>query len=467
MKAIITNKITLLTNPTKSFKSHIMRLLSFKDKSKQFQLNRMKKNPFFKNSTKIKELEKEVNGKAYNELPNGDLVFSSSLFNYLPKDIEIDDRRIETGNTIFLPWKEKPFTPREYQEEALKLMDENKRGVINLATGLGKTLVAIHCIKRHKKRSLVIVPSDSIAKQFLEEAQKAFGDNRVAIYGGGKKKTNDITIAIAASVVKNLDVFAKLDLGLVIFDEVHHIAASTFFEISKTLGGVGKVFGLSATDFRNDGKDILIEAGCGPTLICRDIIWGVKNGWLAKPVFIIREVDTTGHDYSDKLKSYKEHVLNNQKMKTHIYNDIKNAILNKKSTLCLVSETQHGDELSEQLNIPFAQGDDKKSQDYVNLLNKGKIDGLIGTTGKVGEGTDTKRVDCLVMANFVASKGIVIQSIGRGLRKVDGKDTCIIYDYIPTGSSMLERHALARVEFYKEITNDITIIKVDKPILIL
>jgi len=464
MKAIVTNKLILLSNPTKNVKLFLHKILSYKDKSKQFQLNRMKRNPFHKGSNHLKQLEKEVFGQAYQELPNGDMVFSSGLLHYL-KDIDIEDRRCSTGATIPMPWKDKPFTPRPYQEEALDVMDNNKRGIINLATGLGKTLVAIHSIKRHRTKTLVIVPSDSIARQFVEDAENAFGSHRVAMYGGGKKKTADITIAIAASVVKNPEVFGALDLGLVIYDEVHHIAANTFFEISKNLGNVGKVFGLTATDYRGDGKDILIEAGCGKTLIRRDIVWGVKNNWLAKPIFIIKEINTLGTDFSDKLKSYKEHVLNNNDTKKMIYNDIKNAIENQKSTLCLVAEVEHGKELSEQLGIPFAQGSDKKSQEYVKQLNANKINGLVGTTGKVGEGTDTKNVEALVMANFMAGKGVVIQSLGRGLRLVDGKTECISYDYIPTGSSILKRHALGRIKFYREITDDITIIKADDPIL--
>lgn len=425
----------------------------------------MKKNPYLNGSLECKKLQEEVNGTLYKELPNKDIVFSSSLVHLLQKEIEIVDMRFDTGSIIPLPWKNKPFDPRPYQLESLELMYHSYRGVINLATGLGKTLVAIHCVKFFKRKSLIIVPSDSIAKQFLEKCQSAFGENKVAMYGGGKKKTADITIAIAASIVNNIEVFKQLDLGLIIFDEAHHTPAETFYNICKDLSHVGRIFGLTATDYRSDGKDILIEAGCGKTLIKRDIVWGVKNNWLAKPIFIVKEIETVGRDYSDKLKSYKEHVLNNQKMKSQIYEDIMNSITENKSVLCLVAEVEHGEELSKQTGLPFAKGTDKKSQDYVDSLNKGKIKGLIGTTGKVGEGTDTINVDVLVLSNFMASKGIVTQSLGRGLRLHGKKSECTIYDYIPKGSKMLSRHAHDRISFYKAITSDITIIKSSEPLL--
>ena len=145
-------------------------------------------------------------------------------------------------------------------------------------------------------------------------------------------------------------------------------------------------------------------------------------------------------------------------MKNKIKSDIQRYLDEGKSVLCLVGEVAHGEELSRDLGIPFAQGKDKLSQQYVDDLNSGKIKGLIGTGGKVGEGTDTRRVDVLILANFMASKGPVTQAIGRGLRLYGDKTECIIKDYIPAGSTMLSRHAKGRLILYRTITNDITLI---------
>jgi len=62
------------------------------------------------------------------------------------------------------------------------------------------------------------------------------------------------------------------------------------------------------------------------------------------------------------------------------------------------------------------------------------------------------------MAQFVASKGPVIQAVGRALRVTSSKKDAIIVDYIPAGSSMLTRHANNRISFYREISNDITLL---------
>jgi len=328
--------------------------------------------------------------------------------------------------------------------------------VVNFATGLGKTLLSVHLIKRNKKRALVVCPSESVASQFFSILEKSFGSNRVGFYGDGKKKIKDITVGIAASISKNVTEFANNDLGLVIVDETHHTPASTFYAIAEGLGDVGKMFGLTATDYRSDGKDIMITGGCGPVIIRRDIKWGVDNGWLAEPYFIVQSVETTGRDIKgDKLKNYKEHVLNCPVMKARIEDDCRKMMAAGKSVLCLVDEVAHGQELSRALGIPFATGKDKQSQEYVEQLNDGKIPGLIGTDGKIGEGSDTKNVDVLILANFTVSKGPVIQAVGRGLRKQGTKTKCVILDYIPKGSTMLTRHAMMRVKIYREITGKV------------
>lgn len=436
--------------------------LTYTDKAKQYQLRRLGRTLWGKQSPLYKKLQQEVHGKLY-EMSGTDIIVGSPFYGYLQglDTASLTDNRKETGKKIVVPWINKPYPLRPYQQEAVDMMLSNYRGVINFATGLGKTLVATHMVQQYKKRTLIVCPSDSVAKQFYNQFVECFGKNKVGFYGGGKRTISEITVGIAASVSKYVSEFQAADLGLVIFDETHHTPATTFFDIAEGLAGVGKVFGLTATDYRSDGKDVLITAGCGPVLIRRDIKWGVDNGFLAEPYFIVREVATGGRDFKDdKLKSYKEHVLNNNAMKSRIESDARAMIASGKAVLILVDEVAHGEELSKALGVPFATGLDKKSQDYVNDLNAGKIPGLVGTDGKVGEGTDTKNVDVLILANFVASKGPVIQAVGRGLRKQGVKTKCLILDYIPLGSTMLTRHANNRIAFYEEITDKVKVVTI-------
>lgn len=463
MHSTFTNERLEFVDPTDELVDFVKKNLSYVDKAKQFQLKRMSKNPWMRTTPAYVALQQTVKGKVFTHegnvltMPSG---FSELFVENFPNE-NYTDLRKETGTKISLPWDHKPYDLRPYQVEVVdKLLESTRfRGIVNFATGLGKTLTAIHLIKRYKKTALIVCPSDSVAKQFYTQCEDAFGKNMVGFYGAGKKKINDITIGIAASITRNTDDFKNADFGIVIFDEIHHIAADTFYNIAEAVSGVGKVFGLTATDYRSDGKDIMITAGCGPVVSRRDVKWGIANGFLAEPYFMVRQVSTGGKDFKDnKIKNYKEHVLNNSSMKNIILNDALNMMNAGRSVLVLVDEVEHGKELSKQLGIPFATGEDSKSQDYVESLNRGEIPGLVGTDGRIGEGTDTQNVDVLILANFVASKGPVIQAVGRSLRKTTTKSKCIILDYIPLGSKQLTRHAWGRVDYYRDITDKVKIL---------
>ena len=462
MEIIIKNHTTTVLDPSKEITRSLQKRLSFVDKSKQYQLKRMSKSVWSKNSPAFDAVKAQVDRTLLVEEPN-QISFPSGLLilvNDIISSISITDLRSETGKKIALPWKNKPYALRDYQQEAVDLFPSNWRGLINFATGLGKTLTATYAIRMIGRKTLVVVPNKSIGLQFYEELASAFGRERIGFYGDGKKHIKDITVGIAPSVCNHAEEFKAADLGLIIFDETHHIAADTFFAISEILGDTGRIFGLTATDFRADGKDMMIAAGCGDTIIRRDVVWGVKNKWLAEPYFIIRKVPTTGTSYrDDKLKNYKTHVLNSAVMKKQIQDDAQKFLTAGKRVLIVVDEVAHGQELSQNLGIPFATGEDKDSQEYIKQFNQLKVLGLIGTEGKIGEGVDTKPVEVLIVANFVASKGAVLQVVGRGLRKIDGvKETCIILDYIPSGSEQLTRHANSRIGFYQEITDKVKII---------
>lgn len=465
MNITLTNDKLEIVDPSADLIAFAKTNLSYTDKGKQYQLRRMAKNPYLRTSPQYAALQATVKGQVYElhgnvlTMPSG---FASLVFTSFPT-LQCTDARKETGHKISLPWVKSPHALRPYQQEVVdRLLEPQQwRGIVNFATGLGKTLTAIHFIKRYKRSALIVCPTESVAQQFYTQCEDAFGKNMVGFYGKGKKKINDITIGIAASITRNTDDFKNADFGVVIFDEIHHIAADTFYNIAEAVAGVGKVFGLTATDYRSDGKDIMITAGCGPVIACRDVRWGIENGWLAEPYFLIREVETGGKDYKDnKGKNYKEHVRHNEIMKAQIRNDALNMMNSGKSVLILVDEVAHGEELSQQLGIPFATGEDAKSQQYVDDLNAGQVRGLVGTDGKIGEGSDTQNVDVLILANFVASKGPVIQAVGRSLRKTATKSKCVILDYIPLGSTQLTRHAWSRIDFYREITQKVKIIHV-------
>ena len=256
MNIEINNSEIIIKDYTPDFSKKLYELLSYTDKSKQYQIRKMSRNVFSRNSDHYKKLVASQEGTLVDE--QSGVITVPSGFAYLFKDHSYIDNRKDTGKHIAYPWKTKPHDMRDYQSEATALISNNYRGLINFATGLGKTLTAIYAIRSIGRRALILCPSKAIADNFYQELCSAFGDNCVGYYGGGKKQVKDITVGIVQSVNNSIDTFVKHDLGLVIFDEVHHLSADTFFSIAAGLKGVGRMFGLTATDFRFDGKDIMI-----------------------------------------------------------------------------------------------------------------------------------------------------------------------------------------------------------------
>lgn len=458
MKITIENDKITVTSPSSEVKQ-IIQSLTYVDKSKQFQASRMSNSPFWKNSHALQEVKDQINNQVYER--RGDTYVIPGGFAYLFEEqkLAFEDARNEKTATMHFPWAKKPFELRPYQKEAVDLVVAHKRGVVSLATGLGKSLCIVYAVKELKRKSLIIVPTINLANQMFEDFAAAFGRHRVGVYGGGKKKLGDVTIGVANSVYRNIDLIAKEEIGLTIIDEAHHSPANSIFEIAQKLGATGRVFGFTATPYRADGKDILISAACGKILIDRDIKWGIENNFLATPHFFIRKVNTKAQEFrADKLKNYKAHVLHNLEMRDAIFKDCFNFVQNKIPTLILVDMVEHGRALEASLGAMFATGEDKNSYSYIEAFNKGKIDCLIATEGAAGEGVDIKRIKALVLANFAASKGLVMQCIGRALRKAAGKESCVIFDYSPEGSEMLKRHAKDRLALYKQITSNIKLI---------
>jgi len=466
-KLIINNGELILKNTPPEIEDLIFKNCKYMNKSVIFEIRRLKKSYYMRTQFlghpkqsevlfQISELKKKIYGTLFKK-QGSDIILPSGLLWMIPLDrFEVIDNRILTGEKISLPYKKQLPALRDYQQEALNLIETNNRGIINLAMGLGKSLIAIYAAKQLKTKTLIIVPTESIAKQFYEEMVSYFGEEKIGLYYGKTKKIKSVTIAIANSVNKNIDIFKNEKLGLVIFDEAHRISSDTFFEISKGLSWVGKMFGLTATNFRSDGLDILIGAYCGGAIYEKNIRWGIENDWLAKPYFIIRNINSgVSGDPKEKLWAYKKHVLGSEILKNRIKTDAQSLLNKGLKVLVIVQEIEHGKELSEQLGVPFAQGSDKKTFDYIKQMGAGEIPGLVATAGVASEGVNIKCVDVLILTTFAKSEGAITQGIGRAMRKTETKNKCMILDYCITNSTVLSRYCQDRISYYLKITNDI------------
>lgn len=156
------------------------------------------------------------------------------------------------------------LTPRPYQRAAVAAwLSAGGRGTVVLPTGAGKTVVAFDAIARLAVRTLVVVPTIELLRQWRAgaEARLAAPEGAVGIIGGGERVTGPITIITydsAAMPRRRLDGY-----GLLIFDEAHHLPAQSYRAIANKCRAPWRL-GLSATLERADGRHAELDALIGP-----------------------------------------------------------------------------------------------------------------------------------------------------------------------------------------------------------
>ncbi len=180
--------------------------------------------------------------------------------------------------------------PRPHQAAALSAWREAKgRGVVELPTGAGKTLVGLHAIQHASVSTLVVVPTLDLLAQWHAVLGAAL-DVPIGRIGGGMSDRQLVTVTTYDSAALFTDV-AGHRAGLLIFDECHHLPAPGYRFIAE--GSIAPFrLGLSATVERQDGLHESLEEIVGP-LVHRTTISEMSGPVLA-PYRVERRVVPLG-----------------------------------------------------------------------------------------------------------------------------------------------------------------------------
>jgi superfamily II DNA or RNA helicase len=151
---------------------------------------------------------------------------------------------------------------RPYQKASLdQWIAHEKRGVIALPTGAGKTIVAVAAILEVKRSTLVVVPTIDLLYQWRDVLETYF-DTPIGILGDGQREAQSITVSTYDSARLTIDRLGN-HFGLIIFDECHHLPSPQYQYIAQCAIAPYRL-GLSATVERTDGKESLIYELLGP-----------------------------------------------------------------------------------------------------------------------------------------------------------------------------------------------------------
>ena len=157
---------------------------------------------------------------------------------------------------------------RDYQAAAVDRMLQGTIGTVQATTGSGKTVIAIAYIAQRARSTLILVDTIELANQWIDRIKTFTNVKEVGMIGNGVYDIKPITVALLQSMHRMDD--TKLqnlskDFGVVICDEVHCVAANTYYNVMSKLPCKYK-HGLSATPKREDGLTSVIFWAAGPII---------------------------------------------------------------------------------------------------------------------------------------------------------------------------------------------------------
>ncbi|MFC6961415.1 DEAD/DEAH box helicase family protein [Halocatena marina] len=186
--------------------------------------------------------------------------FRAPAYRYSDLIGALDEQSVDYTSRLSIPSLDlsSTYELREYQEAALAAWRENNdRGVLELPTGSGKTVIGIGAIEALSVPTLVVVPTIDLLDQWRRELCEEFAVP-VGQLGGGEQRIENVTVSTYDSAYLRADDIGDR-FGLVIFDEVHHLGGEGYRDIARLLAAPARM-GLTATFERpDDAHEVVAE----------------------------------------------------------------------------------------------------------------------------------------------------------------------------------------------------------------
>ena len=379
-----------------------------------------------------------------------------------PKSIALTDSWIEAYEQRRLPpsrpvapgshEQEAPPEPNPIQHDALRALAETRnngyrRGLVVLATGLGKTwLAAFDAVRMGARRILFVAHREEILNQAASTFIRILPGKRVG-YFTGRSRDGDVDV-LCASVqtlgkASHLERFAPQHFDYIVVDEFHHAAAATY-RLLLAHFAPSFMLGLTATPDRTDQSDIL--SLCDDNLVfgC-PLFEGISSGLLAP--FHYYGIHDESVDYkevpwrngrfdpeelSNKLATLARarHALTQWRAKA------------QKRTLAFCASTRHADYMAAHFtragvsaSAVYAGSELGRAQ-ALEKLEDGSLQ-VVFSVDLFNEGVDLPSIDTVLMLRPTESKILFLQQLGRGLRRHEGKEQLVVLDFIGNHQAFL------------------------------
>lgn len=146
------------------------------------------------------------------------------------------------------------------QDDCLIRVAKEDGGLITAPTGTGKSvLIRMICRLLPKARIHIVTKSANLADEIFQDVSEVVPG--VGMIGGGHRRSGRVTVFVADSLHHGM---GAADVCLL--DECHELVAPKYMGLLGAYTNT-KMFGFTASDKgRHDGRDVEMEALCGPVL---------------------------------------------------------------------------------------------------------------------------------------------------------------------------------------------------------
>ena len=368
--------------------------------------------------------------------------------------------------------------PRDYQIDGVYDALRHNRKLLISPTASGKSLM-IYGIVRYfvekKQNTLIVVPTTSLVEQMYKDFADYgwdVGSYCHKIYAGRERETDSQVIITTWQSIYKLPRKYFDRFSTVIGDEAHQFKSKSLISIMTKLGNAKYRYGFTGTLDGSETHKWVLEGLFGPSykIIKTDEL--MKKGHLATldiNVLLLKHPPNKFENFEEEVQYIIGHEKRNRL--------IRNLALDLKgNTLILFARVEaHGEPLYEMINnstvehrnVFFVHGgvptEDREEIREITEKQDNAI--IVASYGTFSTGINIKRLHNVIFASPSKSRIRNLQSIGRVLRKGNGKVKATLYDIADDISTKSRKnytlnHLIERIKIYNEENFNYDIVKI-------
>ena len=367
---------------------------------------------------------------------------------------------------------------RDYQNQIIDIILEKKRLRYEAPPRSGKTIVNIAAYARAPiGKLLFVVQQKELVSQTIQKFREHLPQISVGVISDGVADIQpDVNVATIQTLAAALGLHYKKVKGetkenpillekrleirqavfsarIVVIDEAHHAAATTYVQLLQRVKSAEYIIGQSGTPHREDNTELMMESVIGPVeyKITHDDL--LSKGYLVRP--IIRFYKIPVHDIKSKhyQSIYSSNIIHHP-IRNNIISKVSQALSKRnKSVVVAVSKKQHGKEISkclDQMGVTHRTmfGEHTKKQRDEILQQLQNKDLLVVVSTLLHEGVDIPSLDAVIIAAGDKSAIAAFQRL-RPMTPYPGKKSCYIIDFLDQ-AKYLVKHSKKRLQMYKQ-----------------